>query len=123
MLKLLIAADEEMRALVRQEVGGALVAIGNSETTKQINEGVRRALGAVESRILTVVREQVSTVIHARNESLPAMISRLVKEEVSAAVQAEVGKELRARIAAELDKVDVKAIVDKATRNVRLTVS
>lgn len=50
MIKVLVAADEEMRQLVRQEVSGALTSMSNARMSEAINEGIARAGRSLEVR-------------------------------------------------------------------------
>lgn len=123
MFKLIIDSDDEMRKLIREEVKGALIAMSREEMQKQVDEGIRRAMGpGVTTMDALVLKSFDKTLaLHVSRQLGSFSVVEAAREAIRTTVAQTLNKVASAQVGLAMAKIDVEAVVRKAFGNITIS--
>jgi hypothetical protein len=121
--KLIIDSDDEMRKLIREEVKGALIAMSREEMQKQVDEGIRRAMGpGVTTMDALVLKSFDKTLaLHVSRQLGSFSVVEAAREAIRTTVAQTLNKVASAQVGLAMAKIDVEAVVRKAFGNITIS--
>jgi hypothetical protein len=114
--KLIIESDDEMRKLIREEVKGALIAMSREEMQKQVDEGIRRAMGPGVTTMDALVLKSLdkTLALHVSRQLGSFSVVEAAREAIRTQVKQVLDKVVNAQVGMAMAKIDVEAVVRKA---------
>lgn len=123
MFKLIIDSDDEMRKLIREEVKGALIAMSREEMQKQVDEGIRRAMGPGVTTMDALVLKSLdkTLALHVSRQLGSFSVVEAAREAIRTTVAQTLNKIASAQVGLAMAKIDVEAVVRKAFGNITIS--
>jgi hypothetical protein len=121
--KLIIDSDDEMRKLIREEVKGALIAMSREEMQKQVDEGIRRAMGPGVTTMDALVLKSLdkTLALHVSRQLGSFSVVEAAREAIRTTVAQTLNKVASAQVGLAMAKIDVEAVVRKAFGNITIS--
>jgi hypothetical protein len=121
--KLIIDSDDEMRKLIREEVKGALIAMSREEMQKQVDEGIRRAMGPGVTTMDALVLKSLdkTLALHVSRQLGSFSVVEAAREAIRTTVAQTLNKIASAQVGLAMAKIDVEAVVRKAFGNITIS--
>ena len=123
MFKFIIDSDDEMRKLIREEVKGALIAMSREEMQKQVDEGIRRAMGPGVTTMDALVLKSLdkTLALHVSRQLGSFSVVEAAREAIRTTVAQTLNKIASAQVGLAMAKIDVEAVVRKAFGNITIS--